>query len=68
MQMGSEKETLTVKEVAEVLGIGRGLAYRMAQGGELPTLRLGRRLLIPRPALNRLLGAQTTETKELAGV
>ena len=67
MQTGSEKETLTVEEVAKVLGIGRGLAYRMAQGGEIPTLRLGRRLLIPRPALNQLLGAQVAESKELVG-
>ncbi len=67
MQTGSEKETLTVEEIAEVLGIGRGLAYRMAKSGEIPTLRLGRRILIPRQALAQLLGAQTAESKKLAG-
>ena len=67
MQTGSEKETLTVKEAAEVLGIGRGLAYRLANGGTIPTLRLGRRILIPREALTQLLDAQTAESKKLAG-
>ena len=66
MQMGSEKETLTVEETAKVLGIGRSLAYRMAQDGEIPTLRLGRRILIPRQAITELLGAQTAESKEPA--
>ena len=68
IQTEAEKETLTVEETAQVLGIGRSLAYRMVQGGELPTLRLGRRILIPREALTQLLSAQTGESKELAGV
>ena len=66
MQTGSEKETLTVKETAKVLGIGCSLAYRMAQAGEIPTLRLGRKLLVPRQALNQLLGTQTAENKKPA--
>ena len=67
MRTGSEKETLTVKEAAKVLGIGRSLAYRLANDGTMPTLRLGRRILIPRQALAQLLDAQTAESKKLAG-
>lgn len=49
------RETLTVEEAAEVLGIGRLLAYEAARRGELPTIRVGRRLLVPRRALDALL-------------
>lgn len=47
--------TLTVPEAGYLLGISRGSAYEAARRGELPTIRLGRRLLVPRGALDRLL-------------
>jgi excisionase family DNA binding protein len=54
--------TMTVTEAAKVLGISRTLAYEMVQRGELPHLRLGRRLVVPVPALERLLGVDERET------
>ena len=42
---------VSVTEAAELLGISRGLAYELARGGQLPSLRLGRRLVVPRAAL-----------------
>ena len=54
--------TLTVPEAAELLGISRGTAYEAARTGELPTVRLGRRLLVPRARLEALLdGARQPE-------
>jgi excisionase family DNA binding protein len=47
--------TITVSEAARLLGIGRGLAYEMARTGKLPALRFGKRLVIPRKAIERLL-------------
>ncbi len=47
---------LTVEEAAGLLRISRGLAYEMVRTGRLPSIRLGRRLLVPRPALERMLG------------
>ena len=47
--------TYTVEEAAATLGVSRGLAYEMARTGQIPTLRLGRRILVPRDALLRLL-------------
>lgn len=41
---------------AGLLGIGRSLAYAMAQRRELPTIRLGGRLVVPVPALLAMLG------------
>jgi len=42
------KKTLTIPEVAAELGIGRSLAYALAAQGNLPVLRLGKRLVVPR--------------------
>lgn len=47
--------TLTVTEAAELLGIGRSAAYEACQRGQIPTVRIGRRILIPRSALERFL-------------
>lgn len=49
------RATITVEEAAELLGIGRTAAYQAARRGQLPTCRLGRRLLVPVPALIELL-------------
>lgn len=47
--------TVTVEEAAEMLGVSRSLAYKLVQRNELPSLRLGRRLVVPVRALERLV-------------
>lgn len=46
---------LTVPEAAKVLRIGRNLAYQLIRCGQLPAIQLGRKLLVPRHALTRML-------------
>jgi len=53
--MQTERLTITVEEAAKKLGISRALAYEMARTGKLPTLRFGRRLVVPQRAIERLL-------------
>ncbi len=48
--------TYSVPEAAEKLGIGRSAAYEAARTGQLPTIKIGKRILVPRAALERLLG------------
>jgi excisionase family DNA binding protein len=50
-----ERQTLTVEEAARVLGISRSSAYEAVRRGELPTVKIGRRYVVPRVALERLL-------------
>ncbi len=45
------RTTISVSEAAKLLGIGRTAAYEAARRGELPTRRLGRRLVVPVPWL-----------------
>jgi excisionase family DNA binding protein len=51
--------TWTVTEAAELLGISRASAYEAAHRGELPVRVIGRRMLVPRVALLRLLGERS---------
>ena len=51
----SGRVTMSVEEVAHLLGISRSSAYEAVKGGQLPSRRLGRRLFIPVPALRRWL-------------
>lgn len=57
----TERLTLTVEQAAQLLGISRGLAYELARCGRLPVVRLGRRLLVPRRALERMLDQPSTK-------
>lgn len=50
-----EKLTYNVNEVAKLLGISRFLAYECVRKGEIPAVKLGRRFVIPKKALERLL-------------
>jgi excisionase family DNA binding protein len=51
--------TWTVTEAAQLLGISRASAYEAAHRGELPVWVIGRRMLVPRVALLRLLGERS---------
>lgn len=57
--------TVTVIEAGEILGIGKQTAYSAASHGDIPTLRLGRRLVVPTAKLARLLGAD--QAADVAG-
>jgi len=52
----TDRLVLTVDEVAYLLNISRGLAYELVARGELPAIKLGRRIVIPRVAMEELLG------------
>jgi excisionase family DNA binding protein len=47
--------TMTVEEAACALGINRNSAYEAARNGELPAIRIGRRLLVPKAAFAKML-------------
>jgi excisionase family DNA binding protein len=51
----SERRAISVEEAGRILGISRGAAYAYANNGSIPTIRLGKRLLVPKAALDKLL-------------
>lgn len=52
-----ERLTFTVKEAQKLLGLSRALVYQAIGTGEIPSVRIGKRILIPKAALYRLLKA-----------
>jgi excisionase family DNA binding protein len=48
---------MTVPEAGCLLGISRNTAYAAAARGELPVVRIGRRVLVSKPRLLAMLGA-----------
>jgi len=68
--MDSEQEVvtqvMTVEQAGKLLQISRGLAYKMATSGALPTIRCGRVLRVPRVQLQRML-EETGRKEEVAG-
>jgi excisionase family DNA binding protein len=54
--------TITVDEVAEALDMSRTSAYDAVRRGEIRSLRLGRRILVPTAPLLEMLGAGSPGT------
>lgn len=50
--------TLTVEQAAEMLGVSRQSAYAAVRKGEIPSISVGRRKVIPTAAFMRLLGVE----------
>jgi excisionase family DNA binding protein len=50
--------TVTVERAAVLYGISRGSAYAAIRRGEIPSIRIGHRLLVPTAAVLRQLGYQ----------
>ena len=62
MRKHLQKQTFTVPETAEMLNIGRNQAYEAARRGEIPTIRIGKRILVPRAAFDRMLSEMPTRS------
>ncbi len=50
------RTVVSVEEGGAALGLSRSTAYQAAKTGDLPTLRVGRKLVVPTARLLRLLG------------
>ncbi|MBA7672618.1 hypothetical protein ES703_80801 [subsurface metagenome] len=50
-----KKEILTVDETATILGLARNSCYEGIKRGEIPHIKVGKRILVPRHALEKML-------------
>ena len=60
--------TLTVPEAGRVAGLGRDAAYAAVERREIPAIRVGRRLIVPTPALLHKLGWPDDLIAEALGI
>jgi len=54
-RMKERRLTMTVPEAARALGVGRNQGYEAAKRREIPTIRIGNRIVVPVLAFQRLL-------------
>ena len=50
-----DRLVLTIEEAGKLLGLGRSGTYEAAKRGDIPTLKVGSRILVPKVALLKLL-------------
>lgn len=50
----TQRLTLTVDEAGKMIGVCRNTAYKLVHNGEIPSIRIGRRLLVPADFLKNL--------------
>ena len=62
-----DKLLLKPTEVAEILRIGRSLVYGMLATGELPSIRVGRCIRVPKASLEKWISNQENERGEYGG-
>ena len=55
MHQREPRDTWTVDEAARKLGIGRNQAYAGVKSGEIPSIKIGGRILVPKARLKRML-------------
>lgn len=54
----TKRETLTINEVAERLGVNRNTVYAAIGKNQIPAIRLGRLILVPARWLDRVLDGE----------
>jgi excisionase family DNA binding protein len=64
--LAPERETLTIAETAVVLGLSRNATYAAVERGDLPTVRIGGRILVSRARLRELLDGRPASSGEVA--
>ena len=60
---GEERYCMGVPEAARRLGVSRNFGYELVKRGELPVIRFGERLLIPKVALEKMLEEGVTASR-----
>ena len=61
LPMPEDRPTVSVPEAGAAFGLGYTASYEAAKRGDLPTIRLGRRLVVPTATLRRMLGLDTVD-------
>jgi excisionase family DNA binding protein len=53
------KQTYSIKEATEVLGIGKTKMYELANSGEIPVIKIGSRTLISKKVIDNLINPES---------
>ena len=59
-----DRLVLTVPEAGHLLGISRATAYLLVSQGRIPVIRLGKRLVVPKAGIERMLNEAITKQRQ----
>jgi len=62
--VNENKLCYTVPEAAQMLGFSRNFGYELARTGQIPILRFGKRMLVPKAAFDKMLGVSPENEAE----
>ena len=65
---GRERLVLTVEEAGALLSLGRSASYDAVRRGDIPTIRIGKRILVPRKALEQMLEGYDGQERDSSGL
>lgn len=54
--------SISVDDAARALGIHRNSAYKAVKNGDIPSVRVGSRYVVPTAALRKMLGLKEQDT------
>ncbi|MFN2591358.1 MAG: helix-turn-helix domain-containing protein [Candidatus Dormibacteria bacterium] len=60
-QLAALPPMISIEDTCRLLGLSRSAGYRAVTAGQIPTVKIGRRLYVPTPRLLALLGAITVD-------
>lgn len=63
-RLSDNKLCYTVPEVAELLGFSRNFGYELARNGQIPILRFGKRMLVPKAIFDKMFGVSPESEAE----
>ena len=63
----NESLTITVPEAGELLGLSRNAAYEAVARGEIPSVRVGKRILVPRAGIEQMLNEAIAKAQQRIG-
>lgn len=63
MAVQQAQQAYSVTEVAKILGLSRPTVYQALRRNELPSFRVGGKVLVPRAAVERMLAGGNTATR-----
>jgi len=63
-RLSNEPLTMSIREAAKILGVSRSSAYTAVHTGQIPSIRFGSRILIPRVALEKMLSEAVSHGPE----
>ena len=59
MMFNSYPDILSVKQLCEILDIGKNTAYRLLQSGEIKSIKIGKVYKIPKKEILKYINRQT---------